>query len=195
MRWRLSSRRPWSNGIAPASAYIGAANRKRGAAGQQFRWRCASLSAKTSDDPLVDVLTKVEWPKNRRARGRLRMALLDEHLPELEKLLSSQKLTHKQAAQLFNVSPSGSFSSTRAPVPVGKSVISLRSQRQRQGSSEENRKRHERSGRAEQKCGLGCDPKGLEVRRTLAACVVRSTSSKEEISLVALALSRASFDR
>ena len=29
------------NGIAPASDYIGAGNRKRGVAGQQFRWRYA----------------------------------------------------------------------------------------------------------------------------------------------------------
>jgi hypothetical protein len=46
MRWRLLSRRPWSNGIAPASVYIGDGNRKRGVAGQQFRWRYASLSAR-----------------------------------------------------------------------------------------------------------------------------------------------------
>jgi hypothetical protein len=35
-----------SNGIALASDYIGARNRKRGVAGQQFRWRYASLSAR-----------------------------------------------------------------------------------------------------------------------------------------------------
>src|ERR1700681_4088274 len=46
MRWRLLSRRPWSNGIAPASVYIGDGNRKRGVAGQQFRWRYANLSAR-----------------------------------------------------------------------------------------------------------------------------------------------------
>ena len=33
-------------GIALASDYIGAGNRKRGVAGQQFRWRYASLSAR-----------------------------------------------------------------------------------------------------------------------------------------------------
>jgi transposase InsO family protein len=43
MRWRLLGRRPWSNGIAPASAYIGNGNRKRGVAGQQFRWRYARV--------------------------------------------------------------------------------------------------------------------------------------------------------
>ena len=36
----------WSNGIAPASVYIGDGNQKRGVAGQQFRWRYASLSAR-----------------------------------------------------------------------------------------------------------------------------------------------------
>jgi hypothetical protein len=36
MRWRLLSRRPWSNGIASASVYIGDGNRKREVAGQLF---------------------------------------------------------------------------------------------------------------------------------------------------------------
>ena len=34
------------NGIALASVYIGDGNRNRGVAGQQFRWRYASLSAR-----------------------------------------------------------------------------------------------------------------------------------------------------
>jgi transposase InsO family protein len=38
----------FSNGIALASDYIGAGNRKRGVAGQQFRWRYASLSARSA---------------------------------------------------------------------------------------------------------------------------------------------------
>src|ERR1700747_3535918 len=33
-RWRLLSRRLWSNGIAPASVYIDDGNRKRGVAGR-----------------------------------------------------------------------------------------------------------------------------------------------------------------
>ena len=46
MRWRLSSRRPWSNGIALASDYIGAGSRDIVVVDQLYRRRYANLSTR-----------------------------------------------------------------------------------------------------------------------------------------------------
>lgn len=55
------------------------------------------------EHPMVEALLAVDWARNRFARNRLRAELLDRHLADLEELLGSQKLTHRQAAQLFGV--------------------------------------------------------------------------------------------